>query len=405
MRTILHSDLNNFYASVECLKNPALKNVPMAVCGDPAARHGIILSKNEPAKAAGVKTAEAIWQAREKCPELVLVGTDFPAYLRYAENMRRIYADFSDRVEPFGLDEAWLDVSNVGADGQTIAGEIRARAKRELGLTVSVGVSFNKVFAKLASDLKKPDATTCVTVENFRNTVWPLPVRALLYVGPATERRLLARNIRTIGDIAARRPEDLRAMLGKHGETLWTYASGLECDPVAPLGAEALIKSIGNSITPARDLCGDADARELFAVLSQSVGERLLRRGLAGRTVSISIRDSALKTITAQQTLSAPTAISGEIAQAAMQLFHEHWNWSRSVRSLGVCVSALYAQDAPEQLSLLDDGGRTRALALERTLLALRDRYGRDCVRRAMLLDSDFGDLHPHEDLPAFVRR
>ena len=222
MRTILHSDLNNFYASVECLKNPALKNVPMAVCGDPAARHGIILSKNELARAAGVKTAEAIWQAREKCPELVLVGTDFPAYLRYAEKMRRIYADFSDRVEPFGLDEAWLDVSNVGADGQTIAGEIRARAKRELGLTVSVGVSFNKVFAKLASDLKKPDATTCVTVENFRNTVWPLPVRALLYVGPATERRLLARNIRTIGDIAARRPEDLRAMQGKHGETLWT---------------------------------------------------------------------------------------------------------------------------------------------------------------------------------------
>ena len=280
MRTILHSDLNNFYASVECLKNPALRDVPMAVCGDPAARHGIILSKNEPAKAAGVKTAEAIWQAKEKCPELVLVGTDFPAYLRYAEKMRAIYADFSDRVEPFGLDEAWLDVSDVGAEGKVIADEIRARVKKELGLTVSVGVSFCKVFAKLGSDLKKPDATTCVTVENFRDTVWPLPARDLLYVGPATERRLRERNIRTIGDIAARRPEVLRAMLGKHGETLWTYATAWKCEMVAPLGAEAMIKSIGNSVTPARDLVSDADARELFAVLSQCVGERLLRRGL-----------------------------------------------------------------------------------------------------------------------------
>ena len=227
MRTILHSDLNNFYASVECLKNPALKEVPIAVCGDPKARHGIILSKNEMAKAAGVQTAEAIWQAKEKCPQLVLVGPDFPAYLRCAEAMRRIYADYANRVEPFGLDEAWLDVSDVGAEGKVVADEIRSRAKAELGLTVSVGVSFCKVFAKLGSDLKKPDATTCVTVENFREVVWPLPTRALLYVGPATERRLRERGIRTIGDIAARRPEMLRAMLGKHGETLWTYANGL----------------------------------------------------------------------------------------------------------------------------------------------------------------------------------
>ena len=405
VRTILHSDLNNFYASVECLKDPALKKVPMAVCGDPAARHGIILSKNELAKAAGVKTAEAIWQAKEKCPELVLVGTDFPAYLRCAEKMRRIYADFSDRVEPFGLDEAWLDVSDVGADGRVIADEIRARAKEELGLTLSVGVSFCKVFAKLGSDLKKPDATTCVTVENFRDVVWPLPARDLLYVGPATERRLRERNIRTIGDIAARRPETLRAMLGRHGELLWTYANGLECETVAPLGAEAMIKSIGNSVTPARDLVSDADARELFAVLSQCVGERLLRRGLMGRVVTVSIRDSGLKTVTAQATLPAPTALSGEIARAAMALFRQRWDWPGAVRSLGVCVSALCPTNAPEQVSLFGDGGRGRAFALERTLLDLRRRYGRDCVRRAMLLQSDFGHLHPHEDLPAFVHR
>ena len=405
MRTILHSDLNNFYASVECLKNPALRDVPMAVCGDPAARHGIILSKNEPAKAAGVKTAEAIWQAKEKCPELVLVGTDFsrlPA-LR-GEDARHLRRFFRPRgaLRP---DEAWLDVSDVGAEGKVIADEIRARVKKELGLTVSVGVSFCKVFAKLGSDLKKPDATTCVTVENFRDTVWPLPARDLLYVGPATERRLRERNIRTIGDIAARRPEVLRAMLGKHGETLWTYANGLECEMVAPLGAEAMIKSIGNSVTPARDLVSDADARELFAVLSQCVGERLLRRGLMGRVVTISIRDSGLKTVTVQKTLPAPTALSGEIARAAMELFRERWEWPKSVRSLGVCVSALCPQSAPEQVCLFGDGGRDRALALERALLDLRRRYGRDCVRRAMLLESDFGHLRPNEDLPAFVRQ
>ena len=404
MRTILHSDLNNFYASVACLKEPSLRDVPMAVCGDPTARHGIILSKNEKAKAAGVKTAEAIWQAKEKCPGLVLVGTDFPAYLHYAEKIRRIYADYSDRVEPFGLDEAWLDVSDAGVDGKVLADGLRARVKKELGLTVSVGVSFNKVFAKLGSDLKKPDATTCVTVGNFRDVVWPLPARALLYVGPATERRLRGRNICTIGDIAARRPEVLRAMLGKHGETLWTYANGLECGPVAPLGAEAMIKSIGNSVTPARDLVGDQDARELFAVLGQCVGGRLLRRGLLGRVVAISIRDSDLKTVSVQQTLPAPTALSGEIARAAMALFRERWGWAKPVRSLGVCVSALCPQDAPEQAGLFD-GRRDRAFALERTLLDLRHRYGQDCVRRAMLIESDFGHLRPNEDLPAFVRQ
>lgn len=403
MRTILHSDLNNFYASVACLQNPSLRKVPMAVCGDPRERHGIVLSKNELAKAAGVKTAEAIWQAQQKCPGLVTVGVDFAACRRLAAEARKIYREYTDRVEPFGLDEAWLDISDLGADGREVADEVRARLRRELGLTVSVGVSFNKVFAKLASDLKKPDATSCVTMENFRQVVWPLPTEALLYVGPATQRKLLERNIRTIGDLAARRPETLRAMLGKHGETLWTYANGLENAPVALWDAVSEVKSIGNSITPARDLVSDADARELFAVLCQCVAERLLRHGLEGRTVAISIRDSALKTISAQQALPAPTTISGEIEGAAMRLFRRHWNWTGSVRSLGVCVSGLSMQGAPEQLSLWENG-RDRALALEKTLLGLRRRYGRDCVRRALLLDSDFSRLRPHEDLPAFVR-
>ena len=404
MRTILHSDLNNFYASVACLQDPALRNVPVAVCGDPEKRHGIVLSKNEPAKAAGVKTAEAIWQARQKCPDLVLVRADFPAYMRAAQHVRAIYAQYASRVEPFGLDEAWLDVTDLGVDGRTAADELRARIRRETGLTVSVGVSFNKVFAKLASDLKKPDATTCVRVENFRRKVWPLDVGCLLYVGPATRRRLAACNMRTIGDVARRRPEELRAMLGKHGETLWIYANGLECEPVAPLGATSAVKSVGNSITPARDVQSDADARELFWVLCQSVSERLLRRGLAGRTLSISVRASDLQTTSAQCALPEPTALSCALERTAMALFRAHWQWTQCVRSLGVCVSGLCPQDGPRQLGLFDDGREERALALERTLLRLRDRYGPNCVRRALLLRSDFGGLSPHGEMPAFVR-
>lgn len=404
MRVILHSDLNNFYASVACLENPALQRVPMAVCGEASLRHGIVLSKNELAKAAGVKTAEAIWQAREKCPNLVVVGAQFEKYLKMAQKMREIYARYSDRVEAFGLDEAWLDVSDLGLDGRAAADEIRARAKAELGLTVSVGVSFNKVFAKLGSDLKKPDATTCITRENFRAVVWPLPSRELLFVGPATQRRLAQCNIHTIGDIARCRPEILRAKLGKHGLTLWQFANGLEDSPVRPLGVEETIKSISNSVTPARDLADDADARQVLTVLAESVGERLLRHALMGRTVAISIRDCDLSVRSAQETLPQPTALATEIKRSALRLFRRHWAWEKSVRSVGICVSTLEPIAPRRQLCLFDDPRRERLWALERALVDVRGRFGHDCVCRAMLLKSDFSALHPDGERPAFAR-
>lgn len=397
MRTILHSDLNNFYASAACLNEPSLRNVPMAVCGDPTARHGIVLSKNELAKAAGVQTAEPIWQAKEKCPELITVAPDFPTYLKLASEVRKIYADFADRIEPFGLDEAWLDVSQIGADGKTIADEIRARTKQELGLTVSVGVSFNKIFAKLASDLKKPDATTVIGPNDYREIVWPLPARRLLYVGPATEQKLLSRNILTIGDIARCRPEILRPILGKHGETLWMYANGLENAPVMELGEANMIKSIGNSVTPTHDLMSDTDAKEVITILAESVGERLMKHGFRGHTVSLSIRNPALKTISVQKKLSLPTALASEVSQCAMDLFRERWNWNSPVRSLGVCVSGLEVDTKLEQLSFISDGDRSRQWALERAVLDVRERYGHNCVRKAMLLNSDFGDIDPLE--------
>ena len=230
-RVILHCDANAFYASVECLYTPSIRHRPVAVCGSVEERHGIVLTKNQIAKQFGVQTGEAIWQARQKCPDLICVPPDYGLYIRFSKRMRRIYEEYSDRVESFGLDEAWIDLSNPGLtirDGERIAHEIRLRVKRELGITVSVGVSFNKIFAKLGSDMKKPDAVTVIPADSFREKVWPLPVGDLLFVGPATRRKLADMNVRTIGDLARFDAECLRGRLGKPGLVLKAYAAGLD---------------------------------------------------------------------------------------------------------------------------------------------------------------------------------
>jgi len=251
-RTILHVDLNNYYASVECLYRPEIRDKPVIVCGDIEARHGIVLAKNYPAKALGVKTGEAIWEAKQKCPGLVAVQADFSKYMRFSKLARKIYADYSDKIEAFGIDENWMDVSGtekIFGTGPEIANTIRQRLRDELGLTGSVGVSWNKIFAKLGSDMKKPDATTIITKENFHQNVWPLPVGELLYVGRATRRKLANRAIFTIGDLANRDINDLKLLLGVWGETLWHFANGLDSAPVRQSGEESIVKSVGNSTT------------------------------------------------------------------------------------------------------------------------------------------------------------
>ena len=253
-RVILHCDANAFYASVECLYTPSIRHSPVAVCGSVEERHGIVLTKNQIAKQFGVQTGEAIWQARQKCPDLICVPPDYGLYIRFSKCMRRIYEEYSDRVESFGLDEAWIDLSNPGLtirDGERIAHEIRLRVKRELGITVSVGVSFNKIFAKLGSDMKKPDAVTVIPPDSFRDMVWPLPVGDLLFVGQATRRKLADMNVRTIGDLARFDAECLRSRLGKPGLMLKAYAAGLDRSPVMPADERMAIQSIGNSTTPA----------------------------------------------------------------------------------------------------------------------------------------------------------
>lgn len=400
-RTVLHVDLNNFYASVECLYRPELGGKAVAVTGDVEARHGIILAKNGIAKAAGVKTGEVIWQAKQKCPGLICVSADFRKYLRFSRLARAIYEDYTDQIEPFGIDEAWLDISgssHLFGDGASIADNIRCRLREELGITGSVGVSFNKIFAKLGSDMRKPDATTIITEDNYPSLVWPLPVGELLYVGRSTKRKLENRAVLTIGDLAKRDIHSLRLLLGVWGETLWYFANGMDSTPVHRYGEESLIKSVGNSTTTSRDLVQNEDVKLIVYVLAESVAARLRKHGLKCKTVVISIRDKELFSFERQGQLAAPTYLSGEIAARAMDLFLANYRWEKPIRSIGVRGADLVTANGHIQIDLFggDKSGRER---LEKTVDDLRQRFGHYSIQRlAMLQDRKLTGFNPKDD-------
>lgn len=402
-RTVLHVDMNNFYASVECLHDPALRGRPVAVGGSAEERHGIILAKNNEAKAYGIQTGEALWQAREKCGELVIVPPHYDRYIRFSRMAGAIYGEYTDRIEPFGLDEAWLDISGGGTrqgSGREVADEIRQRIRDELGITASVGVSFNKVFAKLGSDMKKPDATTVLSRDNYRQRAWPLPAEALLCVGTATCRKLRSRGIYTIGQLAATDPGLLQAWFGKWGLTLHCFANGRDSSPVRPAGQEAAVKSVGNSSTTPRDLMNEQDARVTFAALAESVGARLREYGLKGSTVQISLRDHTLASFERQMRLQAPTALTRELFEAAMTLLQRHYDWRRPLRSVGLRACGLVPWDAPVQLSLFgEEKRRQREERLEKAVDSLRLRFGQKTIRRGTLYeDALLGQLNAKED-------
>ncbi len=409
MRTILHVDLNNFYASVECLYNPSLRNKPVAVAGDPANRHGIILAKNMPAKKMGVKTGEAIWQAQQKVPDLICVPPQYDKYLRFSRAARKIYCRFTDQVEAFGIDECWLDVSgslNLFDSGPEIAEKIRRTVKDELGLTVSVGVSWNKIFAKFGSDYKKPDAITCITKENYKNIVWPLPVSELLYVGKASAYKLNRRAIYTIGDLAERDPVLLKLALGKWGLILSDFARGLDTAPVRTIDERSAIKSIGNGVTTPRDITHADDAKLVFICLSESVAARLRENALKCTGVEITLRDNTLYTINRQMQLPYPTYFSEDIINAAMQLLHRNYDFynNKHLRSLGVRGINLVTADAGIQLDLFCDAKLDQKEKLAKAVDQLRHRFGHDAIlRAASLLDNslrinpkDDHVIHPH---------
>ena len=400
-RTILHVDLNNFYASVECLYHPELRGKPVAVSGDVENRHGIILAKNQLAKAAGVKTGEAIWQAKGKCPGLVCLPPDYRKYLRFSRLARKIYADYTDKIEAFGIDENWLDVTGSAAlfgDGPKIANEIRRRIREEMGVTASVGVSWNKIFAKLGSDMKKPDATTVITEENFRQLVWPLPVEELLYVGRSTKNKLNNRAVFTIGDLAARDVQLLKLALGVWGETLWTFANGLDAAPVAQSGEESFVKSVGNSTTTPRDLVNIEDVKMIVFILAESVAARLRRHGLKCRTVAVHIRNNELYSFERQGKLPVPSFLAQDIAGKALELFRQNYTWDRPIRSLGVRGADLVTEHGAVQLDMFAPDSQEQE-QLERTLDRLRERFGPYCVRRcALLQDERLTGFNPKDD-------
>ncbi len=402
-RIILHCDANSFYASVECLYNPAIRHRPVAVSGDAQARHGIILAKNEIAKRYGVKTGEAIWQARQKCPELLCVPADFSLYVRFSRKMRRIFEQYSDRVESFGLDEVWIDLSQPGLcwdEGVRMAHALRRRVREELGITISVGVSFNKVFAKLGSDMKKPDAVTAIAPDRFRELVWPLPAGDLLFVGPSTRRKLAAINITTIGDLARFDPALLQSRLGKNALTLSAFANGEDRSPVMPSDQRMAIQSIGNSTTPPHDLTCEEDARCLYTLLAESVAARLRAEGLRARCVSISARTAQLSTASCQCMLKEPTNLTDEIAQAALGLFAGRFGGHFPYRSVGLSCSHLSPDNAPIQLDFTgNEEKRMRLEQLERSIDGLRRRYGHQIVQRGVVLcDRDFAQINPVEN-------
>ena len=402
-RVILHCDANSFYASVECLYTPAIREKPVAVSGDPEARHGIILTKNTIAKAYGVKTGEAIWQARQKCPNLVCVPPDFPLYVRFSGKMRKIYDQYSPRVESFGLDEVWIDLTQPGFsfdDGVYIAEEIRERIKRELGITISVGVADNKIFAKLGSDMKKPDAVTALPPRSYEQKVFGLPVGELLYVGPSTKKKLFSLGVVTIGDLARCDAGVLQNKLGKNGLLLKAYACGEDRSPVMPVDYRACIKSVGNSTTPPHDLKTADDARCIFYLLAESVAARLRQGGFRARCVSISARTTQLVTRSCQTMLDKPTNLTDELARTALALFDARFSSGFPYRSVGLACSALSPENAPIQLDFTgDEERRVHLETLERSIDDLRRRYGHQIVQRGVVLaDSSYAQINPVEE-------
>lgn len=406
-RVILHCDLNNFYASAECVDHPEWKTVPLAVCGNPELRHGIVLAKNEIAKKYGVKTGDTVWQARQKAPRLVVVPPHFELYTEYSKQMFGLYNDYTDMVEPFGADECWLDVTGsqkLFGDGKTIADDIRERVKKESGLTCSVGVSFNKVFAKLGSDLKKPDATTVIDRSNFKTLIWRLNADEMLFVGKKTYEHLKKLNIVTIGDLAHADDKILKSHFGVNGARMKAYANGEDNEPVREAVKSRDVKSIGHGMTATRDIETVEDARDLIYYLSEKVAARMRRKGYRGGLVSVGMRDSKLFSLVRQRPLAFPTYSSTEIAECALSVFKDNWNGD-PMRTITVAVSKLEETGAPVQMSLFDDAARNEKLEkLDLALDKIASKYG-NVVHRASLVGKDFiYDKTDAEDFLPFKR-
>ena len=395
-RVILHCDLNNFYASVECMLNPELKGLPVAVGGSVEKRHGVILAKNELAKKKGVKTGETLREALNKEPNLVIVPPQHDLYMKYSKQVFDIYSRFTCYVEPFGPDECWLDVTGsrkLFGTGREIADTLREVVKKETGgLTISVGVSFNKVFAKMASDIKKPDATTEITRENFRDILWPLDTRDMLMVGAKTAEKLQKLNIHTVGDLAVADEKVLKTCFGVNGLKLKRNAAGLDDEPVREYVASREVKSVGHGMTSTRDLTTVEDASALIYYLADRIASRMRKNDFKGSGVALDLRDNSLKSFSRQCKINYATRSSNDIADAAIKLLKENWDGTPPLRTITVSVFDLIKGGQAQQIGMFDDEDKTAQKndSLDLALDKIRSKYGSGAIMRGNLIERDF---------------
>lgn len=406
-RLIFHCDCNNFFASCECLERPELKNVPMAVAGDPKNRVGVVVAKNELAKKYGVKTTDTVWAAQKKCPQIVFVPPQHRLYRKMSWLVNEIYREYTEYVEPASIDESYLDLTGApsfyGMTPTELADTLRERVRTELGLTISVGVSYNKVFAKMGSDYKKPDATTVITPANFRDILWPLPVSDLMFVGRSAGEVLKKQGILTIGDLAQHSRQSLTDLLGKQADTLWIYANGLDTEPVRLFGDEPEVKSVSRGMTFRRNLITESEIHTGLAVLVDEVATALRRQNLKGSVIEVKIKAPSLHTISRQTTLDHSTFLQHEILQVAEQLVHTHWKIGPGapIRALTVGVTHLApADEITEQLSLYDLGlgipedkrrNRERQERLEAAVDLLRQKHGKKTITLGFMENDEIG--------------
>lgn len=397
-RAILHSDLNSFYASVEMMLDPKLKGKAVAVCGSTEDRHGIVLAKSELAKKAGVKTGMVNWEARQLCKDLIVVPPQYDQYLKYSKLTQSIYHRFTDQVEPFGMDECWMDVTGsqgVYGDAMTIAETIRSAVREELGLTVSIGVSFNKIFAKLGSDMKKPDAITQIRREDFMEKVWPLEASEMIYCGRATTAKLAKYGIHTIGQVAATDPLLLKQWFGVNGLALWRYANGTDTSRVCHKDFVSPVKSIGHGITCVADLEDGDEVHKVILALSQDIGHRLRVHELSARGVQVYVRGNDLLGAQFQCKLPFTTQLPSEIATSAFRVFRDKYTWGSKVRAVTVRAIDLVPQSSPQQISLFVDGVKIeKRERLQDAIEQLRDRFGKHAITYGALI----GDLKMPDD-------
>lgn len=397
IRTILHCDMNNFFASVECRKDPRLFSLPLAVCGSIEERHGIVLAKNYVAKKYGIVTGEPVVRAKQKCPDLIIAEPHYDEYMYFSRLAKEIYLSYTDLVEPFGADECWLDVTGSRAlfgDGETIANALRERIKNELGLTISVGVSFNKMFAKLGSDMKKPDAVTVIPYESFREKIWHLPASDLMGVGPATCATLARFGIHTIGQIANAYPPMLKSALGKNGLSLIETANGRDVSPVVSEENAEPIKSMSHGTTTARDLTTREEIKTVMLALCEELGHRLLALKRKACSVSVALRDCNLQTYQYQCHLDMPTDSYSVIAKRAFALTLEKHHFSAPLRSVTVGVNNLIPSSSPCQIDLFTDPSDTvRRETLDSVMDRINVRFGRDKIRYGLLYSSSLSDV------------